>query len=95
MTVEPPTPPRPYTPVAAPPPAVEPPPLKAQRSGLSVFGTVIRVLALLDALGDVATAARRLTVHPNTLRHRLRRNPLDEAVAGTRVERALEEAFGA
>jgi DNA-binding PucR family transcriptional regulator len=31
------------------------------------------VLALLDALGDVAGAARRLTVHPNTLRHRLRR----------------------
>ncbi len=31
------------------------------------------VLALLDALGDVATAATALTVHPNTLRHRLRR----------------------
>lgn len=31
------------------------------------------VLTYLDALGDVRTAARRLTVHPNTLRHRLRR----------------------
>jgi DNA-binding PucR family transcriptional regulator len=31
------------------------------------------VLAYLDALGDVRTAARRLTVHPNTLRYRLRR----------------------
>ena len=27
----------------------------------------------LDALGDVRTAAARLTVHPNTLRYRLRR----------------------
>lgn len=31
------------------------------------------VLAYLDALGDVRAAARELTVHPNTLRHRLRR----------------------
>lgn len=31
------------------------------------------VLAYLDALGDVRAAARRLTVHPNTLRYRLRR----------------------
>ncbi|GAA1875577.1 DUF4328 domain-containing protein [Lapillicoccus jejuensis] len=44
-----PTPPRPYTPVAAPPPAVEPPPLKAQRSGLSLFGTTVRVLSMLSA----------------------------------------------
>jgi DNA-binding PucR family transcriptional regulator len=41
------------------------------------------VLALLDALGDVATAARRLTVHPNTLRHRLRRAT---EVAGVALE---------
>lgn len=31
------------------------------------------VLAYLDALGDVRAAARHLTVHPNTLRYRLRR----------------------
>lgn len=31
------------------------------------------LLAYLDALGDVRTAAARLRVHPNTLRHRLRR----------------------
>lgn len=31
------------------------------------------VRAYLDALGDVRVAARRLTVHPNTLRYRLRR----------------------
>jgi magnesium chelatase subunit I len=29
------------------------------------------------------------------LRHRLRRNPLDEAGAGPRVERALIDLFGA
>jgi DNA-binding PucR family transcriptional regulator len=37
------------------------------------------VLAYLDALGDVRQAADALTVHPNTLRHRLRRAT---AVAG-------------
>jgi DNA-binding PucR family transcriptional regulator len=31
------------------------------------------VLAWLDAMGDVRAAAKRLTVHPNTLRYRLRR----------------------
>lgn len=31
------------------------------------------VTAWLDELGDIATAAERLRVHPNTLRHRLRR----------------------
>jgi magnesium chelatase subunit I len=29
------------------------------------------------------------------LRHRLRRNPLDDTDAGTRVQRALAEVFGA
>ncbi len=40
------------------------------------------VLAWLDALGDVRAAARRLTVHPNTLRYRVRRAV---AVAGLRL----------
>ncbi|WP_326592735.1 PucR family transcriptional regulator [Streptomyces sp. NBC_01294] len=31
------------------------------------------ITAWLDELGDIATAANRLRVHPNTLRHRLRR----------------------
>lgn len=31
------------------------------------------VLAWLDATGNVAEAAQRLTVHPNTLKYRLRR----------------------
>jgi magnesium chelatase subunit I len=29
------------------------------------------------------------------LRHRLRRNPLDETGSGTRIDRAVEEVFGA
>jgi sugar diacid utilization regulator len=40
------------------------------------------VLAWLDALGDVRIAAERLTVHPNTLRYRVRRAV---AVAGLRL----------
>ena len=40
------------------------------------------VLAWLDALGDVGEAARTLTVHPNTLRYRVRRAV---AVAGLRL----------
>ena len=40
------------------------------------------VLAWLDALGDVRVAARTLTVHPNTLRYRVRRAV---AVAGLRL----------
>jgi DNA-binding PucR family transcriptional regulator len=34
---------------------------------------VVSVLAWLDAMGDVREAAGRLTVHPNTLRYRMRR----------------------
>ena len=40
------------------------------------------VLAWLDAIGDVRAAARMLTVHPNTLRYRVRRAV---AVAGLRL----------
>jgi sugar diacid utilization regulator len=40
------------------------------RRGGELVGSL---LAYLDALGDVRAAAARLHVHPNTLRHRLRR----------------------
>ncbi|HYH31446.1 MAG TPA: helix-turn-helix domain-containing protein [Pseudonocardia sp.] len=43
---------------------------------------VVSVLAWLDAMGDVRAAARRLTVHPNTLRYRVRRAT---AIAGLRL----------
>ena len=53
-----------------------------------------RALAALDGdkvVGDVHL--RR--VAPPALRHRLRRNPLDDAGSSVRVERALTEMFGA
>ena len=52
-----------------------------------------RALASLEgeaAADDGAPAAR---VAAPALRHRLRRNPLDESVATTRVERAVAELF--
>ena len=53
-----------------------------------------RALAALD--GDDAVQDTHLRrVACMVLGHRLRRNPLDEAVASTRVNRAVEEIFGA
>ncbi len=49
-----------------------------------------RALASLDGDAEVGVAHLR-RVAPAALRHRLRRNPLDEASATVRVERALEE----
>lgn len=44
------------------------------RADLATGGELVRSLAAyLDASGDVARAAARLVVHPNTLRYRLRR----------------------
>ncbi|GKQ34956.1 CdaR family transcriptional regulator [Streptomyces sp. A012304] len=44
------------------------------RADLAAGGDLVRTLAAyLDAGGDVPAAARRLTVHPNTLRYRLAR----------------------
>jgi PucR-like helix-turn-helix protein/diguanylate cyclase with GGDEF domain len=43
---------------------------------------VSSVVAWLDAMGDVRAAARQLTVHPNTLRYRVRRAT---AIAGLRL----------
>jgi magnesium chelatase subunit I len=58
--------------------------------------TLIRAARALAALeGDeVVGVAHLRRIAAPALRHRLRRNPLDEAVATTRVERAVTEVFG-
>jgi magnesium chelatase subunit I len=58
--------------------------------------TLIRAARALASLeGDTAIADSHLRrVAPSALRHRLRRNPLDEAGSTVRVERALHELFG-
>lgn len=44
------------------------------RADLAAGGELVRSLAAyLDAAGDITVAARRLVLHPNTLRYRLRR----------------------
>ncbi len=53
-----------------------------------------RAFASLE--GDTVVGDKHLRrVAPSALRHRLRRNPLDDAGSGTRVERAMQEVFGA
>ena len=52
-----------------------------------------RAVAALDGDDEVAVSHLR-RVAPMVLSHRLRRNPLDEAVASTRVNRAVEELLG-
>lgn len=52
-----------------------------------------RAVAALDGDDEVEDKHLR-QVAPMVLGHRLRRNPLDEAVASTRVSRAVEELFG-
>lgn len=58
--------------------------------------TLVRAARALAALeGDMEVGTDHLRrVAPSALRHRLRRNPLDESVATTRVEKALEDVFG-
>jgi magnesium chelatase subunit I len=51
-----------------------------------------RALAALDGASAVTPAHLQRVAAP-ALRHRLRRNPLDDADAGTRVERAVAELF--
>lgn len=52
-----------------------------------------RALAALDGK-KVVTRAHLKTIAPLALRHRLRRNVLDETGSTVRIERALEELFG-
>ena len=58
--------------------------------------TLVRAARALAALeGEVEVTKQHLRrVAASALRHRLRRNPLDESVATTRVEKALEDVFG-
>ena len=58
--------------------------------------TLIRAARALACLQDDAVVgdSHLRQVAPSALRHRLRRNPLDEAVSTTRVERAVAELFG-
>ncbi len=53
-----------------------------------------RALAGLQGKNEVSAAELR-AVAPLALCHRLRRDPLDETASATRVERAVEEVFGA
>ncbi|MDT8344893.1 MAG: magnesium chelatase ATPase subunit I [Thermohalobaculum sp.] len=53
-----------------------------------------RALAALDGADSVAEGHLR-RVAPMALRHRLRRNPLDDTGSTVRVERAVAELFGA
>ncbi len=57
--------------------------------------TLIRAARALAALEGApsATQAHLRRVAPAALRHRLRRDPLDEAGSGIRVERAISEVF--
>jgi magnesium chelatase subunit I len=59
--------------------------------------TLMRTARALAAFeGDhTVTDAHLRRIAPPALRHRLRRNPLDEAVSSVRVERAVAELFGA
>jgi magnesium chelatase subunit I len=53
-----------------------------------------RALAALDGAAEVGADHVRRIARP-ALRHRLRRDPLDDADAGVRVDRVLTEAFAA
>ena len=58
--------------------------------------TLMRAARAFAALeGDMAIGDCHIrSVAPVALRHRLRRNPLDEAGSTVRIERALAEVFG-
>jgi magnesium chelatase subunit I len=58
--------------------------------------TLLRAARSVAALekAHVATMAHVKAIAMPALRHRLRRNPLDEVGSGVRIERALSEVFG-
>jgi magnesium chelatase subunit I len=52
-----------------------------------------RAFAALSGAKKVSTTHLR-TIAPLALRHRLRRNPLDDTGSGERVQRCLQEVLG-
>ncbi len=67
-----------------------------QTDGLRGELTLVRAARAMAALaGDDALEVSHVReVAPMALRHRLRRDPLDESSSGTRVERAVSEVLG-
>ena len=59
--------------------------------------TLIRAARALAALegAEAVTDSHLRRMAPPALRHRLRRNPLDDAGSSARIERAVAELFGA
>ena len=59
--------------------------------------TLIRAARALASIEGctVVTPAHLRRIAPSVLRHRLRRDPLDESGSGARVERAMLEVLGA
>ena len=70
--------------------------LRLGTDGLRAELTLLRAARAVAALeGDsVVTQAHLLRVAPSALRHRLRRDPLDEAGSTARIARAVQEQFG-
>jgi magnesium chelatase subunit I len=70
--------------------------MKLGTDGLRGELTLMRAARALAALdGDTQTTTDHLRrVAPSALRHRLRRNPLDDAGSTVRVDRAIAELFG-
>ncbi|MEM6307340.1 MAG: magnesium chelatase ATPase subunit I [Pseudomonadota bacterium] len=62
------------------------------RGELTLLKTA-RALAAFDGASSIETAHIR-RIAPSALRHRLRRDPLDDAGSGTRVMRVVEEVLG-
>ena len=70
--------------------------LRLGTDGLRAELTLLRAARAMAALdGDpIVTEAHLLRVVPSALRHRLRRDPLDEAGSTARIARAVQEQFG-
>ncbi len=70
--------------------------MKLGTDGLRGEMTLVRAARASAALEGARTVAEQhlVTVAPMALRHRLRRDPLDEAGSTSRVARAVEDVFG-
>ena len=70
--------------------------LRLGTDGLRAELTLLRAARAMAALDGErrVTQAHLLRVAPSALRHRLRRDPLDEAGSTARIARAVQEQFG-